>query len=222
MREELTKFVYPVFDYAATLYDRLHAGDKLSLDVEQAALRDLLAPVQRFTPQAAAPIRADDELTPPDAPGPDYRGVHYALVCWLDELFILDSPWSGEWNERKLETALYASNDRAWRFWDQADLAERKEGLDAVEVFFLCVQLGFRGNRVEEPDALRAWVNATRIVLLQRLDQPWDAPPEREPPAVVPPRFGRQGLQRMALVAGVILMLSVPLVLFLITRALSG
>ena len=42
---------------------------------------------------------------------------------WLDELFILYSSWESAWNERKLEGSLYGSNDRAWRFWEQARIA---------------------------------------------------------------------------------------------------
>ena len=72
-----------------------------------------------------------------------FLGVRYGLTCWLDELFILYSPWERLWNERKLEASLYGTNDRAWRFWEQARLAESRAGSSALEVFYLCVILGF-------------------------------------------------------------------------------
>src|SRR5205807_5159764 len=78
--------------------------------------------------------------------GDRFLGVRYALACWLDEFFILNTPWEKKWNERKLEVELYGTNDRAWKFWRQAELALALPQDDAVEAFFLCVMLGFRGQ----------------------------------------------------------------------------
>src|SRR5439155_11845235 len=83
-----------------------------------------------------------------------FLGIRYALVCWLDEIFILDSPWKDQWSERSLEIDLYNSRERAWKFWEQADNASARPTTDALEVFFLCVMLGFRGNKVDSPDDL--------------------------------------------------------------------
>ena len=66
------------------------------------------------------------------------------MVCWLDELFLVDSAWDARWNESKLELALYGTNDRAWHFWEQARLADTRPGTEALSAFFLCVMLGFR------------------------------------------------------------------------------
>src|SRR5947209_13972033 len=88
--------------------------------------------------------------------GRPFLGVRYALACWLDELLILNSPWSAAWNERKLEAALYGTNDRAWKFWEQAELAAARPTTDALEGFFLCVVLGFRGELGLEPERFAA------------------------------------------------------------------
>src|SRR5205823_14678794 len=107
------------------LRGRLERGERLDLPREQAELKTLLM--------------ADNELrTLPDYVGegnfgqtimgaprtgpPAFRGVRYALTSWLDELCIVDAPkdWAANWNEQKLETALYGTNDRAWRFWEEA------------------------------------------------------------------------------------------------------
>ena len=141
-----------------------------------------------------------------------FLGIRYALVCWLDELFILDSPWSAEWNERKLEAALYGTNDRAWKFWDQAKRAESQQGSDALEVFFLCVMLGFRGDLREEATRLQAWVAGTQIRVAKSQAQEFTVPPELQPPTNVPPLRGRERLQRMVLIAGVVLLMLIPVV----------
>ena len=45
--------------------------------------------------------------------------IRYAMVCWIDELFILNSVWGTQWNEQKLEVDLFGTNDRAWKFWEK-------------------------------------------------------------------------------------------------------
>ena len=35
-----------------------------------------------------------------------FLGVRYALACWLDDIFILDSVWREQWNANKMEYAL--------------------------------------------------------------------------------------------------------------------
>ncbi|MGL4461427.1 MAG: DotU family type IV/VI secretion system protein, partial [Planctomycetia bacterium] len=169
MRQELSDLVFPVFQAGLRLRRRLVAGETVDIDVEQAALRTLL-----FTDAEARRVEdfgggGDLSAGPASLPGAaaagrpaPFLGVRYALVCWLDELFILHSPWGREWNERKLEVALYGSNDRAWKFWDQSARAESRPTLDALETFFLCVMLGFGGALGEEADRLSAWVAAAR------------------------------------------------------------
>src|SRR5262249_56273100 len=60
-----------------------------------------------------------------------FLGIRYALVCWLDELFIVGTRWSARWNERKLEVALYGTHDRGWRVLGQARPAEGRGGRGA-------------------------------------------------------------------------------------------
>ena len=51
-----------------------------------------------------------------------FLGMRYALACWLDEILI-DAGWR-EWDENKLESALYRTNIRYSNFWNQARLAD--------------------------------------------------------------------------------------------------
>ena len=211
MQEALANLVHPVLAYGLRLKKRLGRGEAPTFEIEQAALKGLL--LSDIEARRGADFGGDGD---PGAEsrgrsGPAFLGVRYALACWLDELFVLDTPWSGRWNERKLEVALYGTNDRAWKFWEQARLAESRGGVDAVEIFFLCVMLGFRGEFREEPERLQAWVAAARSQITRRRLQEWPYPPELEPPSSVPPLNGTGRFRRMLVVAGVSLVVLVPL-----------
>lgn len=215
MQEAIANLVHPVFAYGLRLKERLGRGEAPTFEIEQAALKGLL--LSDIEARRWADFGGDSEAGGEGRTrsSQQFLGIRYALACWLDELFILDSPWSGRWNERKLEVALYGTNDRAWKFWEQARLAEARAGADAVEVFFLCVMLGFRGELAEESERLQAWVAATRSQVTRRHQQEWLYPPELEPPSNVPPLVGAAGFRRMLVAAGVAVLVLVPLMAFL-------
>ncbi len=159
MREEIAELVHPVVAYALDLRARLDRGEKPDFGAEQAELRSRLKTqneAQRW------PEYAGD--------GERFLGIRYALTCWVDEVLI-DSPWEREWNERKLEEQLYFTNDRAFRFWQQADVAQARSGTDALEVFYLCVMLGFRGEGPTQPQTLTGWRDAVEEQLTARPEQ---------------------------------------------------
>lgn len=222
MREEIASLVYPVIGHGLAVKERLARGETLSLDSEQSALAGLLLTdmeARRWTDYGGERLASDSHKppVPGDVPEADeFLGVRYALVCWLDEIFVLDSPWELQWNEQKLEAALYGTNDRAWKFWDQARRAESRPGTDALEVFFLCVMLGFRGAYREEPARLREWLEATRARVERGRQVTWTPPPELDPPANAPPLRGQESMQSMLLFCGVTILLLIPVITFLV------
>jgi type VI secretion system protein ImpK len=215
MRKEIAGLVYPVINYALRLKERVNRGEDLSLTNEQGELKGLLKSESaarrwgEFAGDAPAGGGFDDGGR---GPAEQFLGIRYALTCWLDEIFILDSPWRAEWNERKLEAALYGSNDRAWKFWDQARKAEARPEKDALEVFFLCVMLGFRGDLRDDPEALRAWREAAEAQIGRPRE--WVGPPDAQLPPDVPPLEGAQRFQRMALAVGAAVLLLIPAAMF--------
>jgi type VI protein secretion system component VasF len=145
-------------------------------------------------------------------------------VCWLDEIFVLGSNavWAAEWNEAKLEVRLYDGNDRAWRFWEQAQLATTRQSSDALEGMLMCVLLGFSGEKVDDTATLSGWVATTKLQLGKGRQGPaWSAPPGLEPETNVPPLEGRPRLRTMLLVACGVLLALVPLVALLLARRWS-
>ena len=157
MRDDLAGHVYPVLQHGLRLKARLDRGERPVLLSEQAELKRLLGSPSQPAPWGMGrDVAASIAISEPTR----FLGVRYALTCWLDELFI-ESPWSREWDENKLESALFETNIRYRNFWEQARLAETTpDATDAVEAFLLCVLLGFRGELAERPDAFREWVSA--------------------------------------------------------------
>jgi type VI secretion system protein ImpK len=210
MRAEVAQLVFPVLTTGLQRKQELIAGVPLELKAVQDELRVLL----RATDQTAAWVNAGGVQ--------NFMGIKYALTCWLDEIFIHeDSPWKAEWAERKLEWALYNSTDRAWMFWLQCKTARELAVLDALEVFYLCVVLGFRGMAGEGgdevardwpdvPQDLKTWCDEIR----EQLDAPGqDAvalPPSGQPPTNVPALQGASHFQSMLQAWAVVLFIIAP------------
>ena len=228
MRDQLLNLVNPVIRTGLRLRDDWSRGAGPSFDAGRELLvqtfRDLFA---TFPVQSASTRGEDDfpenllDRSGAAAPEIKYLGVGYALASWVDELFTLNSPVGVQWNERKFEMEFYSTNDRAWRFWEQARLAADRPGDDELEVYYLCAALGFRGEWVEDPTRLRAWLGATRERLVKGLRQDWVGPPALDPPSRVPPRYGKARLRRMAIIAGLVGLLCIPAAVLLIARLLA-
>jgi type VI secretion system protein ImpK len=186
MRDELADVVYPTVTYALQVRAGLERGDDLNMAAVQSELRTLLK-------------TANEAVRWPEygGDGDRYLGIRYALACWIDEMFILDSPWGSAWNERKLEESLYGSNERAWKFWFQAKLAQARPGTDALEAFYLCVMLGFRGEGPEKPDTVATWRDAVENQLARVYNQPWPGPQELQPELNALPRRAKGRLRQL-------------------------
>jgi type IV/VI secretion system ImpK/VasF family protein len=226
MQPEIANVVHAVLGHGLHLKQLADDRVAFDLDQEQAGLKKLLlsdAEAQRLTEyggeMGADTARGLARGQPPAARrwGEQFLGVRYLLVCWLDEIMV-DSPCGQQWNERKLETALYGTNDRAEAFWEQARRAEGRVGTDASEVCHLCVMLGFRGMLRGQPEQLQRWIATVRARIARGREEECPLPPEVEPRINVPPRRGRQRLQRLVLAWSVLLLLLIPVGVFYAVR----
>jgi type VI secretion system protein ImpK len=203
MRDELADIVYPVVTYALQVRAGLERGDDLDMTAVQSELRTLLKTAneaQRW------PEYGGD--------GDRYLGIRYGLACWLDEIFILDSPWGPQWNERKLEESLYGTNERAWKFWFQAKLAQARPGTDALEAYYLCVMLGFRGEGPEKPDTVATWRDAVENQLSRVYNQPWPGPQELQPEMNATPRRAKERMRQLLIATIAVVALLIPAATF--------
>lgn len=226
MREDLANVVFPVIAAGLRLKERLEHGEELDLASEQTELKKLL---KSSSEARRWPAYGGQSTDVTDASmrggrggsGDQFLGARYALVCWLDEIFILDSPWANEWNEQKLETALYDRNDRADEFWEQARRCETRMETDGLEVYYLCVMLGFRGRLRDRPDKLRSWRESIEAQLSMKQAQKWQGPQELQPVTNVPPLRGRERLRQVMLAIGLVLGLLIPTVTFYVVYQLG-
>ena len=229
MQDNLAQLVHAVLRYGLDLQGRLQRGEPADLDAEQALLKDkLLTDFEarrwiEFGGEASADAAGSTtgrRSEPRGDRATQFLGIRYALVCWLDELFT--PAWNGKWNEQKLEVELYGSNDRAWRFWEQAKLARTRPTSDALEAFYLCVGLGFRGEIREQPEKLQAWMSHARLRLGNLRELAFADAAELEPPTRVPPLRGRAALSRMIMAGWLTMLAIVPLVAFCLVRRFGG
>jgi type VI secretion system protein ImpK len=194
MRDDLADVVFPVLAHGLRTLERLRDGEKLDMAAVQSELRTLLktaAEAQRY------PDYAGD--------GEHFLGVRYALACWLDEVFIRDSPWRGPWTERQMEWSLYGTNDRAWKFWKQADIAEARQGTDALEAYYLCAMLGFRGELSDQTNEFLDRCSRYKDQISRTQSVEFPGPQELQPEPNNAPRHGREKLRRVLIWSSVAL-----------------
>lgn len=153
----------------------------------------------------------------------DIPGIcHYLLTCWLDELFVIDTPWSRPWNEQKLELTIYGTNDRAWRFWEYVRSSESGKHRCVMNLAIACVLHGFQGQMVDSPVDLRKWYYNYRENLIQKSVRSWKLPPDLPVVANVPALKGSKSLEwsiRLALLTATVV---IPLLSFFIIFSLRS
>src|SRR5579862_7998953 len=118
MRDDIADLVHAVFRTGMDFKERLSGGERLEVEEVQSELLALLS-------DARLRSRGRDDL-----------GARFALVCWLDEIFIDDSPWGQQWSKRSLEYDEYGTKDRAHLFWHPG--VDSASDADTLEVYYLC------------------------------------------------------------------------------------
>jgi type VI secretion system protein ImpK len=128
MTPKFSEAVDPVFTIVLDILDRIERREPVDPEKEHVRLRDAIAKAESV------------------APANDFRWAKFALIAWADEMLVA-APWPGAawWNDHVLEFEYYKTRDRATVFYTNAAEAKRAASIDALEVYYLCVILGFRG-----------------------------------------------------------------------------
>jgi len=125
-------------------------------------------------------------------PDAELAEARYALVAFIDEQ-VLKSNWPGrhEWMGQPLQLALYNEYTAGENFFNRMRVLLQQGGTSpALEVYYLCLMLGFRGVHGMNADqrALGEVCDTAR----QRVAQAWPAGaklgPRAEPPDRLPAR----------------------------------
>lgn len=140
MTPDFAQAVDPIFLHVLRLVERLDAGESLTpVEVK----RGIETPLH----QADTMLRN----------AKDWTLAKYALVVWIDDVLI-NSRWefNQEWADNfLLEVDLYGPREAYDKFYTEAELAKKLPTSDALEVFYVCVVLGFRGMYRDQIDAER-------------------------------------------------------------------
>ncbi|MAD80373.1 MAG: type IV secretion protein DotU [Planctomycetaceae bacterium] len=129
MTPEFSQAIDPIFMHVLGLLDRIEHGDEPAPEEERLRIRAL-------TDQAEAILGKSKE----------WELAKFGLISWIDELLV-DAPWEGRdwWSNNVLEMQLFNSRKAYDQFFIMAVEAASLTGKDALEVFYVCAILGFRG-----------------------------------------------------------------------------
>ncbi len=129
MTPNFAQAVDPIFLYVLALLDRISRDAKPKPQEERARIRALI-----------------DEAEARLGSGTEWELAKYALVSWIDEMLV-DAFWDGRewWSNNVLEIELFNTRECNEKFFIKAQQASTASGRDALEVFYVCVILGFRG-----------------------------------------------------------------------------
>jgi type VI secretion system protein ImpK len=140
MNPRFASAVDPIFAHVLDVLDRLSQNESVDAEEERDEIRN------RFR-------TAEAEI----GEKPGWLLAKYALVAWIDDMLI-EAPWEGRnwWENNSLEFAYFKTRDRATQFFLKAKESGEMSQRDALEVFYICVVLGFRGLYVRSEAAFMA------------------------------------------------------------------
>jgi len=203
MTPNFAKAVDPIFVQVLRLLDRLQDQDRIhSPENERFLLLNMFDRV-------SATLGSSEE----------WNLAKYALVSWIDEM-MLETPWNGRdwWSNNVLEVELFGTRLCHNQFYIRAQEASTSSQRDALEVYYNCVVLGFRGI-YGDPEMAAAWAPhqhlppdletwASRMVMAIRLGQGRPKLSDRRGEIAGAPPLRTRSLLMWSRVAALILIIS--------------
>jgi type VI secretion system protein ImpK len=143
MTPKFAQAIDPVMLHVLGLLERIGREEKPAPADERLRIRALID-------QAEALLGASEQ----------WQLGKYALAAWSDEMLV-DAPWDGRdwWSNNVLEMELFSTRECYDRFYILAKEASTLANRDALEVFYICVVLGFRGL-YRDPEFSRSTIQA--------------------------------------------------------------
>ncbi|MDZ4820159.1 MAG: DotU family type IV/VI secretion system protein [Planctomycetota bacterium] len=129
MTPKFAQAVDPIFLHVLELLDRIARDERISPQDERLRVRALIDQAQAFIGNSQ-----------------EWDLAKYAIVSWIDEV-LLEAPWQGRewWSNNVLEVEMFNTRLCNEMFYVRAQEASSLQSRDALEVFYVCVVLGFRG-----------------------------------------------------------------------------
>lgn len=120
----------------------------------------------------------------------DMEDIRYAIVAFIDEQ-VLQSPWDGkqEWMMEPLQLEYFNETTAGEGFFSRLAVIEsRPERVHVMQVYYLCLVLGFQGvHAIKNPEALEARIETLAAKLSAQLPAQ-----DRISPHGIPADSGRQ------------------------------
>jgi type VI secretion system protein ImpK len=187
MSIQLSRVVDPIFEIGISLLERIESNISIDYEREHADILELFA--------RADSLEGGDK---------SWRLARYALAVWIDEI-CLSLPWNGTqwWQSNILEMEIFQSRICNVRFFELAKQAATNRDRQALDVFYCCVVLGFRGmyasseslpkhtSEEEFPATLQNWLEWASQLLNATASPPYQVGPNRMV-AGAPPLIGRR------------------------------
>ena len=199
MTPKFAQAVDPIFLHVLNLLDRTGRGENPSPLDERLSIRGWFDQAEAILGQS-----------------PEWELAKYALVAWIDEVLI-ESTWEGAswWNENALEVDFFNTRLANEQFYTKAKEASVLPRKDALEVFYVCAVLGFRGlyrdpmaaailaEPRDLPPDLNTWAKQTAMGIRLAANRPPIT--EASIPGDGAPPLESQALMMASLVMGVVL-----------------
>jgi type VI secretion system protein ImpK len=168
MTPNFSQAVDPIFLHVLSLLERIEKAESPTPAAERARIRALID-------QAEAALGRSKE----------WELAKYGLVAWIDEMLV-EVPWEGRdwWSNNVLEVQLFNSRKAFDQFFIYSEEAASLTGKDALEVFYVCAILGFRGlyrdadagpalaQSLNLPPTLEEWCGQTALSIRLGLGRP--------------------------------------------------
>jgi type VI secretion system protein ImpK len=159
MSPRFAQYVDPIFMRVIDLLQAIDRGEQPAAERERRIVNDQLR-------------RAESEFSQTDRRA--WELAKYALVAWIDEMLLNSEGWTGRdwWLNNSMEWEHFRSAESHEMFFVKAnEVASMPNGDDALETFYVCGMLGFRGfygteNSVETSERVR--------LVSQKYDLPLD------------------------------------------------
>lgn len=176
MTPKFAQAVDPVLLHVLGLLERIGRDDRPSPQEERLQIMSLLD-------QAEAIVGV----------GQEWELAKYGLISWIDEV-LLETPWDGReyWGNNVLEAEIFNTRLCHEQFYARAQQASTLPRRDALEVYYVCVVLGFRGLYRDPdlaamltqsnglPENLDSWARQTALAIRLGQGRPALAGPRSE------------------------------------------
>lgn len=148
MTDAFADVVMPIFQRMLRLLDQLAWEESRTAE-------EVLKQTRSWVEEGTRKTVAKPELAR------SFELAKYGLVSWIDEV-LTESAWGPKvgWSvgTTLLEWEFYNKRLAATRFYEESDRAEDAGDMDALEVYLLCANLGFKGMKSYDEDELSGWV----------------------------------------------------------------